>query len=121
MIKVSDRTKTSGYYLNFAADVDIIKDMLSFRLMYGINKENANRNLYVPSDIYFMDMYKSRGHLGYVERRNQTMEGTLTFKKQFGDLLRVDAVVGMGRYTNDSNGLELDYEQINDCLLYTSS
>ena len=114
MIKVSDRTKTSGYYLNFAADVDIIKDMLSFRLMYGINKENANRNLYVPSDIYFMDMYKSRGHLGYVERRNQTMEGTLTFKKQFGDLLRVDAVVGMGRYTNDSNGLELDYEQIND-------
>ena len=114
MIKVSDRTKTSGYYLNFAADVDIIKDMLSFRLMYGINKENANRNLYIPSDIYFMDMYKSRGHLGYVERRNQTMEGTLTFKKQFGDLLRVDAVVGMGRYTNDSNGLELDYEQIND-------
>lgn len=89
MIKVSDRTKTSGYYLNFAADVDIIKDMLSFRLMYGINKENANRNLYIPSDIYFMDMYKSRGHLGYVERRNQTMEGTLTFKKQFGDLLRV--------------------------------
>lgn len=80
MIKVSDRTKTSGYYLNFAADVDIIKDMLSFRLMYGINKENANRNLYIPSDIYFMDMYKSRGHLGYVERRNQTMEGTLTFK-----------------------------------------
>ena len=114
MVKVSDRTKTSGYYLNFAADVDIIKDMLSFRLMYGINKENANRNLYIPSDIYFMDMYKSRGHLGYVERRNQTMEGTLTFKKQFGDLLRVDAVVGMGRYTNDSNGLELDYEQIND-------
>lgn len=114
MIKVSDRTKTSGYYLNFAADVDIIKDMLSFRLMYGINKENANRNLYIPSDIYFMDMYKSRGHLGYVERRNQTMEGTLSFKKQFGDLLRVDAVVGMGRYTNDSNGLELDYEQIND-------
>lgn len=111
---MSDRTKTSGYYLNFAADVDIIKDMLSFRLMYGINKENANRNLYIPSDIYFMDMYKSRGHLGYVERRNQTMEGTLTFKKQFGDLLRVDAVVGMGRYTNDSNGLELDYEQIND-------
>ena len=88
--------------------------MLSFRLMYGINKENANRNLYIPSDIYFMDMYKSRGHLGYVERRNQTMEGTLSFKKQFGDLLRVDAVVGMGRYTNDSNGLELDYEQIND-------
>lgn len=29
-------------------------------------------------------------------------------------MLRVDAVVGMGRYTNDSNGLELDYEQIND-------
>ena len=61
MIKVSDRTKTSGYYLNFAADVDIIKDMLSFRLMYGINKENANRNLYIPSDIYFMDMYNQEG------------------------------------------------------------
>lgn len=114
MIKVSDRTKTSGYYLNFAADVDILKDMLSLRLMYGINKEDANRNLYIPSDIYFFQMYKSRGHLGYVERQNQTMEGTLSFKKQFGELMRVDAVVGMGKYTSTSNGLEIDYEQIND-------
>ena len=29
---------------------------------------------------------------------------TDVYKRQ--DLLRVDAVVGMGRYTNDSNGLE---------------
>src|SRR5690606_12085809 len=78
MMKISDNTKSNGYYLNFATDLDIIENMLKGRLIYGINKDNTNRNLYIPSDIYFFQMYKSRGHLGYAERQNQTMEATLT-------------------------------------------
>src|SRR5690606_33430823 len=90
MIRLSDRTKSNGYYINFASDVDIVKDMLQARLIYGINKENANRNLYIPSDIYFFQMYKSRGHLGYIERQHQTIEATVTFRQQLFDMLRIE-------------------------------
>ena len=114
MVNLNDKTKSNGYYINFASDVDIVKNMLQARLVYGMNKENANRDLYIPSDIYFFQMYKSRGHLGYVERQNQTMEATVTFKKDIGDLLRVEAVAGIGKYLSNAQGMEIDYQQIND-------
>jgi TonB-linked SusC/RagA family outer membrane protein len=116
MSRMNDRTKSNGYYLNFAADVDIIKGMLSMRLMYGVNKENANRVLYIPSDLYFFSMRRSRGHTGYAERQNETFEATISFKKQFGDWLRVDAVAGMGRYLNAANSLDVDYQNANDVI-----
>ena len=116
MGRINDRTRTGGYYVNFAADADIIKNMLSARLMYGSNKENGRRNFYIPSDLYFFSVYKSRGHIGYSERRNETMEATLSFKKQFGEWVRVDAVAGMGRYINEGEWLDLDFENANDII-----
>ncbi|HHV84295.1 MAG TPA: SusC/RagA family TonB-linked outer membrane protein [Petrimonas sp.] len=116
MARMNDRTQTDGYYVNFAADVDIIKDMLSARLMYGSNKENGNRDFYLPSDFYFFSMYKSRGHLGYTERRNETVETTVSFKKQFGKWAKVDVVAGMGRYLNKGQSLDVDYENANDVI-----
>ena len=116
MARMSDRTKTDGYYVNFAADIDIIKNMLSAKLMYGLNNENGNRNYYLPSDLYFFSMYKSRGHIGYSQRKNETMEATLSFKKQFGEHLLFDAVAGMGRYVNKGIWLDLDYENANDII-----
>lgn len=116
MVKVSDLTKSNGYYLNFATDVDLVRNLLKARLIYGLNKENANRNLYIPSDIYFFQMYKSRGHLGYTERQNQTMEATLTFNKKIKDLITIDAVAGVGKYRNNAQGMDVDYQQINDYI-----
>lgn len=116
MARMNDRTKTDGFYVNFAADVDIIKDILSARLMYGANKENGNRDFYLPSDFYFFSMYKSRGHLGYTKRHNETMEATISFKKQFGESVRVDAVAGLGRYLSKGQSLEVDYENANDII-----
>ncbi|MDR1881336.1 MAG: SusC/RagA family TonB-linked outer membrane protein [Prevotella sp.] len=116
MARMSDHTRTDGFYVNFAADVDIIKNILSARFMYGVNKENGNRNYYLPSDLYFFSMYKSRGHIGYSERKNETMEATVSFKKQFGEWLRLDAVAGMGRYINQGTWMNLDYENANDVI-----
>jgi len=115
MDRFRDGTKATGWYLNAAADVDIIKNMLSARFIYGINRENANRSLYIPSDLYYYEIVgRSRGHLGYIDRDNQTLEGTISFKKQFKNYLLIDAVAGMGLYKNASDGLEVDYMNAND-------
>lgn len=114
MVKIKDNTRSNGYYLNFAADIDVIKDVLKGRVIYGLNKENTNRDLYIPSDIYFFQMYKSRGHLGYIERQHQTFESTLSFNKKINEQWRLEAVAGIGKYLQSGQGLEIDYQQIND-------
>lgn len=116
MTKIRDKTKSNGYYVNIAADIDFIKNVLSARLLYGANKENSNRDLYIPSTIYYYQMYQSRGHLGYIERLNQTYEATASFSKKFWNTLKVDAVLGCGKYTSSGNGLQLDYQKINDYI-----
>ena len=116
MIKVSDRTKTSGYYLNFAADVDIIKDMLSAKLLYGVNKENGKRSAYIPKDVYWGLVRKSRGSLGYNERQYETMEGTLSFRHKFWNMIDVNAVAGMGRYLDKGTGMTVSYQNANDMI-----
>ena len=37
-LQIRDGSKQSSYYVNFALDIDIIKDMLSAKLLYGVNK-----------------------------------------------------------------------------------
>ena len=114
LTEISDKSDQNGYYVNFAADVDIIKNMLSAKLLYGINKENSHRSAYIPSDLYFVQMYKSRGHIGYSKRQRETLEGTLAFRHQFGEVLSVDAVAGMGRYVEKYDGSDISYEKTND-------
>lgn len=114
MLSINDRTKTNGYYTNLFVDIDVIKNILAVKFLYGINSENANRSVYLPSDLYFGQMYKSRGNLGYSKRKNQTIEATVSFQKEFKDLLRLDGVVGMGKYLEDYSGMAVSYENIND-------
>ena len=41
MHDINDKSEQSGYYMNFSLDVDIIKNMLSAKVLYGLNKENT--------------------------------------------------------------------------------
>lgn len=116
MLDIDDRSRSEGLNMNFTLDIDIIKDMLKAKLLYGYNKEIANRNVYIPSDVYFDQMYKSRGSLQNDSRDNSTIEATLAFNKQFGEDWIVDAVIGMGRYLNHYNGLGVSYNGINDVI-----
>jgi TonB-linked SusC/RagA family outer membrane protein len=110
LLEMNDKTTASGSFLNFAADVDIIKNMLSARLAYGNNLEQSGRSLYIPSYVFFYQKYGSRGNLGEDKRMNQTMEATLMFNKRFFDAVNLDAVVGVGRYRNHSNGMREAYD-----------
>jgi len=114
--KIKDSTKTSNYYVNFALDIDIIKDWLSFRGSYGINHETAERDSYIPSDIYVALVRKSRGNVGYSKRQNTTLEGFLNFQHNFGNIVDLTAMLGMGRYLDSGNGFNAYYENANDIL-----
>lgn len=116
MEDILDGTTTNGTLLNFSADFDLIKDMLSAKLLYGNNLENSRRTTYIPSNIYFDQMYKSRGNLGMDNRMNQTMEATLSFKKKFSDFLNMDAVVGMGKYNDNYDGMNVAYDGQKDAI-----
>jgi TonB-linked SusC/RagA family outer membrane protein len=106
---LDDKTASNGSYVNFNLNVDIIKNMLSAKLLYGYNREASRRSVFIPDDLYFDQMYKSRGNLGEDNRRNQTMEATLAFTKSF-DFMNVDAVVGMGKYLDSYNGMNVSYD-----------
>lgn len=116
MAEIHDESKKTGYYVNFSADIDIIKDMLAAKVLFGYNNENSERNVYIPSDIYFDQMYKSRGSVTRDERYNTTLEATLSFNKTFSEDFRMDAVVGMGRYLNKYTGINVSYTDNNDVL-----
>ena len=113
---IQDKTKQNDYMLNFTADLNIWKNIITLKGVYGINQENMRRSTYVPSSIYFDRMYKSRGNIGSERRRNQTMEAMLQFSKKFADIIQVDALVGMGKYLEDYEGYSISYEDTNDLI-----
>ena len=114
MHDINDKSEQSGYYMNFSLDVDIIKNMLSAKVLYGLNKENTSRDSYIPSDVYYALQRKSRGNLGYGKRQQSTLEGTLTFQHKFGELLDMNLMAGMGRYLDSGDGSDISYENAND-------
>lgn len=116
MNEITDISTTTGFNVNFTADIDIIKNMLSSKLVYGYNKENADRDTYIPSTIYFMQLYQSRGNLAKSERANKTLEAILNFNKGFSENFRMDAVIGMGQYVNTTKGQGIRYTDIHNTI-----
>lgn len=114
--EIDDDTYSQGIYLNFAADIDIIKKILTARLIYGNNKEGTNRSVYVPSHVYFDQMYSSRGNLAYDNRENHTYEALVNFDKSFADIATLNLVAGIGRYVNSGEGMNVAYDGQNDAI-----
>ncbi|MCH3970977.1 MAG: SusC/RagA family TonB-linked outer membrane protein [Prevotella sp.] len=117
MLEMTDRSNTDGFNANFTFDFDIIHRMLTAKLLYGYNKENEERYVYIPSNVYFDQMFRSRGSIQSDKRDNSTMEATVSFDHSFfNDALVFNAVAGLGRYFNHSHGLGISYTDINDAL-----
>lgn len=116
MQEIDDKTNTKGVYLNFSADITLVKDMLSAKLLYGNNQEGTHRSVYIPSYVYYDQMYKSRGNLGDNSRENQTFEATMIFNKEIGNAIKMDAVIGMGKYINSGYGMNVAYDGQHDAI-----
>ena len=104
LLDINDKTITSTLYTNFSADIDLIKNMLTAKVLYGNNAETSNRNFYIPSYVDWGQLYLSRGTINDASRQNQTFETTLQFKKKVGKVLDIDGVVGYGQYITDNYG-----------------
>lgn len=116
MSDISDHSQSNGTNLNFTLDLDIIKNKLAAKLLYGYNNETVDRGIYIPSDVYYDQMYQSRGNLSKNGRQNTTVEATLSYNQDFGKDVKFDAVLGVGRYFNKSNGMNVAYTDINDVI-----
>lgn len=115
MALYKDRTKSSGWYLNLSADINLYKDILKVKGIYGLNREQARRGLFIPSTmLWYETSGVSRGHTGNAFRDDQTIEGMLTYKQSFGKIADVEAVIGMGVYNQSGSSLEVDYKNAND-------
>lgn len=114
---ISDVSRSDGFYANLAFDITILPNWLTARLMYGYNKESSNRQIYIPSDVYYDQVEQSRGSIQNANRDNSTLEGTLSFDHSFfDDKFTVNAVVGMGRYFTNTNGMGITYTDSYDAI-----
>lgn len=115
MSMYNDNTKTMGYYVNFAADINLYKDILTLRALYGLNKETGKRQLYIPTSMLWYEVSGvSRGHIGDSERSDQTIEAMLSYSQNIKNIVRLDAVLGFGFYNDKGTSLEVDYKNAND-------
>ncbi|MGL4292026.1 MAG: SusC/RagA family TonB-linked outer membrane protein [Bacteroidales bacterium] len=116
MKHIKDNTRENGFNLVFTADLDLYKDMIKLRGIYGMNQENVRRSTFIPSTIYFDLMNKSRGNIHSERRFTQTMEAMVTFSKNFADIVQVDALAGLGKYLEDYEGYAVSYENVHDII-----
>ena len=114
MEDMKDKTKEHGYTLNFNANLRLYKNILSLRGVYGMNQENMRRSIFIPSNVYFSRMYKSRGNIQSERRLTQTLEVMLAFSKRLFNCMHVDALAGMGKYLESSEGYGISYENVHD-------
>ena len=104
LLKIDDSTEKNSIYVNFNLDVDIVKNWLKLKGVYGMDKETVERKYFIPSTVYFNQTYTSRGQIGTTNYQKQTIEGTLELHHRFGDVVDLTAVAGMGvYYTNYFN------------------
>ncbi len=116
MMDIKDNTVSSGILSTVSLEIDIIPELLKGKVLYGNNYETANRDFYVPSDIYWGQVYLSRGSLFEDRRQNQTMEGILNLSKSLGSLITIDAMCGIGQYQDDNNGYGIEASGMLDAI-----
>ncbi|KAA6331363.1 TonB-dependent receptor SusC [termite gut metagenome] len=116
MEEITNISVMEGISMTFNLDLDIIKDMLSAKVLFGYIKDRLSRNVYIPLHVYYDQLNLSRGSLAEDRRQNETLEGTIAFNKTLSEVLRIDAVAGMGMYWNSTFSLGDSYSEINDVL-----
>lgn len=116
LLRIMDHTKAQGVFANLALDVNIIPKVLKARLSYGNNNEHAYRNFFVPTDVFWSQLYQSRASIAEDRRQNQTMEATLSFDKTVARILRINAVAGVGRYPEDWSGMNVEATDVPNAI-----
>ncbi|MEO6453266.1 MAG: SusC/RagA family TonB-linked outer membrane protein, partial [Ginsengibacter sp.] len=116
LLNIKDKTNYNSLYANLSLDINIIPGLLTGRVLYGNNTEQAARNFFIPSTTYFDQQFRTRGALTQSYRQYQTMEAYLALKKSFPDFVNIDAVAGVGAYPRDSYGFTEEAKDMKDAI-----
>ena len=116
LLDIRDNTANRGLLANIAAEYDIIPDALTAKVSYGNNSEYAVRNFFIPSTVFWFQLNRSRASIAEDRRQNQTLEGTLTYRKSFNDWLNLNAVAGVAKYLDKYTGLSAEVADFPDAI-----
>lgn len=107
LLEIKDETEYNSLLTDFDLDINIIPEMLKATFSYGNNSENAYREFYIPSDIFWFNETRARASLNNSKRQYHTFEALINFDKEF-EKVRLNAIAGFGEYieNNSSNGLQ---------------
>jgi len=116
LLDIMDKTSFQSIFANLSLDIQIIPQKLTAKLSYGNNNEQALRNFFIPSNVFWFQLYQSRVSIAENRRQNQTMEATLSFTEEIGTFLKINAVTGVGRYPEDWSGLNAESSDVPDAI-----
>lgn len=107
LLTIKDKTQQSSLFINTSVDVEIIPKTLSARLLYGNNYETAVRDFFVPSTVFYHQLFQARGAIDNSQRQTHTLSATTTFTPKISDNLQLDVLAGYEQNTTEylSNGL----------------
>jgi TonB-linked SusC/RagA family outer membrane protein len=107
LLSIKDNTQQSTLFINTSLDFEIIPKMLFAKILYGNNYETASRDFFVPSTVFYQQLYQARGAIDNSQRENQTFSSTVSFMKNFSNTLQFDIMAGYEQNTTNylSNGL----------------
>ena len=114
---IQDFSGTEGFMTNISLDLTLLPGWLTARGLYGYNRETSDRDIYIPTDVYFDQVMQSRGSMQRAQRQNSTLEGTVALDHVFlDDALTVNAVLGMGRYFTETRNMGVAYYDNYDAI-----
>lgn len=116
LLDIRDNTANRGTLVNVSAEYDVIPNALTAKVSYGNNSEYAVRNFFIPSTVFWFQLNRSRASIAEDRRQNQTLEGTLTYKKSFGKAVNLNAVAGVARYMDNYTGLSAEVADFPDAI-----
>ena len=116
LLDIADKTNYNALFTNLSLDINIIPKLLTGKILYGNNTEQATRTFFIPSTTFYDQQFRTRGALSQSYRQYQTMEAYLSAKKSISNFVNIDAVAGVGQYPRDSYGFTEEAKDMKDAI-----
>jgi len=119
LLEIDDETEYNSLLTDFDLDIDIIPDVLKTTFSYGNNTENAYREFYIPSNVFWFDESRARASINNSKRQYQTFEALITFNKEF-DNIRLNVIGGFGEYLEQTKTSGIQAQDMLDAINVTN-
>ena len=104
--EIEDKTITQRIFIAPTFELKLF-DGLSLRGVGGYDQQATTRNFYLPKSSMNTTVPEGQAQLGYAKVTNLSAEAFLNYNKEFNDIHRVSAILGVGYYRTEDNGFGL--------------